>query len=81
MSEKYSVIIEERAYEDLKNIFFYIAKDSPLIASRIYEELLEQMRTLDTFPERHQKILIVLLTYFTFFLSITPPLLPYIFIK
>lgn len=59
MSKKYSVIIEERAYEDLKNIFFYIAKDSPLIASRIYEELLEQMRTLDTFPERHQKILIV----------------------
>ena len=51
--------MEERAYNDLRNIFVYIAKDSPLIANRIYTELLEQMQSLAEFPERHQVIIIV----------------------
>lgn len=59
MTQKYSVIVEERAYEDLRNIFVYIAQDSPLIAEQIYDELLEQMRSLEDFPERHQVIIIV----------------------
>ena len=59
MAKKYSVIIEERAYDDLRNIFCYIAKDSLLIAEQISDELLEQMRSLEEFPERHQVIVIV----------------------
>lgn len=59
MAKKHSVIIEERAYNDLRNIFIYIAQDSPLIAEQIYNELLEQMRSLEHFPERHQIIIIV----------------------
>lgn len=59
MTQKYSVIVEERAYEDLRNIFVYIAQDSPLIAEQIYDELFEQMRSLENFPERHQVIVIV----------------------
>lgn len=59
MTQKYSVTVEERAYEDLRNIFVYIAQDSPLIAEQIYDELLEQMRSLEDFPERHQVIIIV----------------------
>lgn len=59
MAKKYSVIIEERAYNDLRNIFIYIAQDSTLIAEQIYDELLEQMHSLEQFPERHQIIVIV----------------------
>ncbi len=59
MAKKYSVIVEERAYDDLRNLFIYIARDSPLIAEQIHNELLEQMRSLEQFPERHQIIIIV----------------------
>ena len=59
MAKKYSVIVEERAYNDLRDIFIYIAKDSRLIADQIYDGLLEQMRSLEEFPERHQVIIIV----------------------
>ncbi len=59
MAKKYSVIVEERAYDDLRNLFIYIARDSPLIAEQIHDELLEQMRGLEQFPERHQIIVIV----------------------
>jgi plasmid stabilization system protein ParE len=59
MAKKYSVIVEERAYNDLRNIFIYIAKDSPLIADQIYDGLLEQMHSLEEFPQKHQVIIIV----------------------
>ena len=59
MAKKYSVIVEERAYNDLRDIFIYIAKDSPLIADQIYNGLLEQMHSLEEFPQRHQVIIIV----------------------
>lgn len=59
MAKKYSVIVEERAYDDLRNIFVYIAKESPLIAEQIHGELLEQMQSLEQFPEKHQIIVIV----------------------
>ena len=59
MAKKYSVIVEERAYDDLRNIFVYIAKESPLIAEQIHNELLEQMQSLEQFPEKHQIIVIV----------------------
>ena len=59
MAKKYSVIVEERAYDDLRDIFIYIALDSPLIAEQIYNELLDQKRSLEQFPERHQIIVIV----------------------
>lgn len=59
MAKKYSVIVEDRAYNDLRDIFIYIAKDSPLIADKIYDELLEQMHSLEEFPKKHQVIIIV----------------------
>ena len=59
MAKKYSVIVEECAYDDLHNIFIYIAQNSPLIAEQIYDELLEQMHSLELFPERYQVILVV----------------------
>ena len=59
MAKKYSVIVEERAYNDLRDIFIYIAKDSPLIADQIYDGLLKQMHSLEEFPQRHQVIIIV----------------------
>jgi len=59
MAKKYSVIVEERAYNDLRNIFVYIAQDSLLIAEHVHNELLEQMRSLEQFPERNQVIMIV----------------------
>ena len=59
MAKKYSVIVEERAYNDLRDIFIYIAKDSRLIANQIYDDLLEQMHSLEEFPQRHPVIIIV----------------------
>lgn len=59
MAKKYSVIIEERASNDLRDIFVYIAMESPLIANKVCDDLLEQMRSLEIFPQRHQVIIIV----------------------
>lgn len=53
----YSVIIETPAYEDLRDIFTYIAQDSPFIATQILEELQARMKSLQDFPERHPVVL------------------------
>jgi len=59
MTKKYSVIIEEPAYFDLRDIFVYIAEDSWLIAEQVHTDLLSQMKTLQDFPERHPIVLVV----------------------
>lgn len=58
-NKTYTVIVEEPAYSDLRDIFVYIAEDSWLIAESVHEELLAKMKTLENFPERHPVVLIV----------------------
>lgn len=60
MTDKtYTVIVEEPAYYDLRNIFLYIANDSQLIAEQVQKDLLAQMKTLQNFPESHSVVLVV----------------------
>lgn len=59
MAKHYSVLIEEPAYNDLRNILVHIARDSVTVAQKIHGELLEQMRSLESLPERHQVLVVV----------------------
>ena len=59
MPRKYSVIIQEQAYNDLRDMLVYVARSSVVVAERLHGELLMQMRSLENFPERFQVIMVV----------------------
>ncbi len=60
MPRKYSVIIQERAYRDLRDMLVYVTGAASIdVAERLRVDLLEQMRSLEKFPERFQVIMVV----------------------
>lgn len=54
---KFDVIIEEPAYFDLENIFDFIAADSPYMAEKVLDDLIDATEKLCLFPKRHPVIL------------------------
>lgn len=56
---KFKLIIEEPAYNDLQNIFDYIAIDSPYIAEQILDEMMASLTLLDEYPRKNAVFLTV----------------------
>ncbi len=50
--QKYKVEIKPLAEENLKNIFLFIAEDSPANALRWYQHLVAKIQSLETLPKR-----------------------------
>ena len=54
MAERYRVIIEPRASEDLISIFTFIQKDSPQNAASVAQMLFDAIDSLEIFPRRYK---------------------------
>lgn len=54
---KYSVVISQRAEHDLTDVCDYISNESPYLAERLLEELLQSVESLSEFPLKHAIIL------------------------
>ena len=53
MPEPFRILLSKQAAADLQSIFDPIAQDSPTIASRVVERILNAMEQLATFPHRN----------------------------
>lgn len=55
--DKFKIILNERAFKDIDDIFAYIAleKQSPEYAQGQTDRIWNALRTLDTFPQSHQE--------------------------
>lgn len=55
--DKFKIILNERAFKDIDDIFAYIAleKQSPEYAQGQTDRIWIALRTLDTFPQSHQE--------------------------
>lgn len=52
MSGRYEVVWSQVAEDDLRNIIEYIAEDSPVNASNIFEKIRQKASSLHILPER-----------------------------
>jgi addiction module RelE/StbE family toxin len=52
MSPKYEVIWSEVAIRDLEQIVDYIQRDAPMAAQRLFDRIVEQSKSLESFPFR-----------------------------
>ena len=59
MAKKYHVIVSRTATTELLDTIAFIAQTSPTIAKQIKADLIQQIQSLEQFPERFQIVLVV----------------------